>query len=142
MSERGRGGSNGQEQQQEGRSPAEWTTLLISIGIIAGILGLVSWLYFRGSEESPIITVEVQIQDLREDEGAWYLPIEVRNDGDTTVASAQVEGTLDTGEGEPQKASISIDFLAGGEQVMGTLVFSADPSSGELGVGPTSYQIP
>ncbi|HEV2128933.1 MAG TPA: hypothetical protein VGR22_09970 [Thermomicrobiales bacterium] len=142
MSDRRRESSEGQAQGKEGRSPAEWTTLAISIGIIAGFLGVVTWLYFRGSEEPPLITVEVQMESLREEDGAWYLPIEVRNDGDRTVENTQVEGTLRTGEGEPQEASITVAFLAGGERVEGTLVFSDDPRNGELEVGPTSYQIP
>ena len=127
---------------QAGRSPAEWTTLAISVATIAIFLALVTWLYFRGSEEPPVISVTVDTEAVREDDGAFYLPIEIVNDGDATVENAQVEGTLDTGEGEPQVASITIDFLGGGERVNGTLVFSSDPREGDLEVGPTSFQKP
>ena len=138
MSDRQDNSGNG----QEGRSPAEWTTLAISVATIAIFLALVTWLYFRGSEEPPIISVQVDTEAVREDSGSWYLPVEIVNDGDVTVENAQVEGTLDTGEGEPQVASITVDFLGGGERVSGTLVFSSDPREGELEVGPTSFQDP
>lgn len=125
-----------------GRPAAEWITLGISVAVIAGILGLVTWLYVRGTEAPPTIAVEAMLDDVRDVDGDWYLPIEVRNDGDRTVASAIIEGELDTGSGQPETAQVTIDYLAGNERVRGTFVFSSDPRDGELSVGPTSYQDP
>jgi uncharacterized protein (TIGR02588 family) len=126
----------------DGRSIAEWTTLAISVAILVGIAGLIGYLHLRGAEEPPHIVAEARIDQLREQEGNYYLPIEVVNDGDQTVEDVVIEATLDSGSGEPEIAEFAITFLAGGEHVVGTFVFTSDPSTGDLTIRPVSYRTP
>jgi uncharacterized protein (TIGR02588 family) len=130
------------EPDQERRAPAELLTLALSVAIIAVVLTLVLWLYLRGDDEPPRIVVSTLLDDVREDEGSWYLPIEVRNDGDRTVANARIEAELDVGEPNPQVAEVTVDYLAGGERVRATLIFTSDPSTGTLTARATSYSDP
>lgn len=124
------------------RSIAEWTTLAISTVILVGIVGLITWLSFTGSENPPVISVEPQMESLRQEDDAYYLPVVVRNEGDLTVGDATIQGELNTGSGQPETVEFTITFLAGGEEVHGTLVFQSDPSQGELITGVSSYKEP
>ena len=127
---------------QQGRSIAEWTTLAISTAILVALLGGVTWLMFRGANEPATIAVEPQMDQLREAESGYYLPVIIRNEGDTTAANVVAHGELDTGSGQPETADVTIEFLDGDEQVAGTFVFRSDPRSGDLSVGVTSFEEP
>ena len=129
-------------QQNEGRSFAEWTTLAISITILVVIVGLITYLYIRGTQEEPRIVAEAKFDELRSEESGYYLPVEVKNEGDRTVENVVIEAELDSGSGQPQTAEISVTFLAGGEQVLGAVIFDEDPTQGDLTVRATSYKLP
>lgn len=124
------------------RSIAEWTTLVISAAILIAVVSMITWLSFQGAERPPIIVVEPNLDAVREDDSGYYVPVVIRNDGDSTVEEALVQGELDTGSGQPETVQITISFLAGGEEVAGTFVFRDDPASGELTSGVSSYKEP
>jgi uncharacterized protein (TIGR02588 family) len=124
------------------RSAAEWTTLAISAAVLVGIVGLIIWLAYRGDDLPPTITVEADLQSVREDPTGYYVPITIRNEGDETVQDAIISGELDTGSGKPESAEVTISFLAADEEVAATLVFRSDPSTGELSAAVTSYKEP
>lgn len=124
------------------RTIAEWITLGISATILLAIVVILTWLSFRGAEHPPVIVVEPNMEQIREDDSGYYLPVIIRNTGDTTVADAIVQAELETGSGQPETAEITIDFLDGGEMAAGAFVFREDPSSGELTTGVTSYKEP
>jgi uncharacterized protein (TIGR02588 family) len=140
--ERTNPGSGRGQENDKSRSIAEWTTLAISAAILVGIVGMITWLSFRGAERPPMIVVEPDLQAVRHDDSGYYVPVVIRNDGDATVEEALVQGELDTGSGEPETVQITISFLAGGEKAQGTFVFRDDPASGELTTGVLSYQEP
>jgi uncharacterized protein (TIGR02588 family) len=135
-------GQQTERTRDKGRSIAEWTTFAISLVILIGIVGLITWLSFRGEERPPIITVEAQLEQVRREEGGYYLPVLIRNEGDSTVEDAMIQGELVTGEGQPETVDLTITYLAAGEEVQGTMVFQEDPTQGELTTGVTSYKLP
>lgn len=124
------------------RSIAEWTTLTISVAILIGILGLVSWLHFSGSDRPAVITVDPQFEQIRQEESGYYLPVIVRNVGNVTVEDVQIQAELDSGSGEPETADFLITFLVSDEEVQGTFIFQNDPSQGELTTEAGSYKLP
>jgi uncharacterized protein (TIGR02588 family) len=124
------------------RSIAEWITLAVSLAIVIGIVTLITWLHFSGDDRPAMITVEPHMDQLRQEESGYYLPVMVRNDGGATVEDVQVQAELDMGSGEPETADFTITFLVGGEQVEGTFIFQEDPSSGELTTSAGSYKLP
>ena len=140
----GNGGSDTQTSPSvdKDRSMAEWTTLGISIAILIFVLGLTTYLYVRGGEKPAVILVEPQMQEIRQDNGSYYLPVIVRNEGDPTVEEVNIEAELDTGAGEPETAQFTVNFLAGGEQVEGTFVFQHNPAEGNLTARVISFQKP
>lgn len=124
------------------RSTAEWTTLAVSIALILGLVGLVTYLYISGDNRPPIVEAIPLIEEVRQEGNAYYVPIEVTNRGDQTAEEVQVQAALSNPEGQQETAQFTIPFLAGGETTTGTAVFSEDPSAGELTVGAVSYRRP
>jgi uncharacterized protein (TIGR02588 family) len=124
------------------RSAAEWTTLAISAAVLVGIVGLILWLAYRTDDLPPTITVEANLEQIREESSGYYVPITIRNDGDATVQDAIISGELDTGSGQPESAEVTISFLASHEEVSATLVFRSDPTTGDFSAAVTSYKEP
>ena len=122
-----------------GRSVAEWVTLGISASIVVAILGLITWLEFSGASAPPRVTAWADLEQVRQEEGVFYVPVTIENTGDKTIEEVVVEAQLDTGNGEPEVADITVTFLAGGERVYGALVFTSDPRNGDLIIRPVSY---
>lgn len=135
-------GERTEEIDDTGRSIAEWITVGVSVAILAGIIGLVSYLHFTGEDAPPDIVVEAHLDRVHEGDGGWYVPVTVRNAGGTTVEDVQVSGELDTGEEEPETADFTIRFLVGGEKAEAAFVFETDPASGELTAKAGSYKVP
>lgn len=131
------------ESQEHGASTtAERITLIISLVILVGILSLAVWSSVRTGEDPPDILIDVDIEDVREMDAGYYVPIRVTNNGGMTAQDLVVSGELDLGDGEPETADITISFLAGGETESAEMVFSAHPDDGELTIGPTSFLKP
>lgn len=128
--------------ERQGRSPAEWTTLLVSLAILLGIAGLVTYLYAVDGNEKPVIVIEPQFAELRQAGDAYYLPVQVTNTGDETAADVRIVGELPTGSGEPETSELEFTFLAGRETADGTMVFSRAPTEAELRILPVSFQDP
>ena len=136
------GGEDTDASRSDGRSIAEWTTLGISLAILLTVVGLVTYLYVRNDDQPATITVSTSLDEIRQDGGIYYLPVDVMNEGDETAEAVQIQAELDTGSGVPETAQLSIQFLAGGEKVQGTIIFSNNPEQGELSIRPVSYNKP
>jgi uncharacterized protein (TIGR02588 family) len=128
--------------EQTARSAAEWTTLGISVAVVLAVVGLISVLQVRSGDDAPTIVVEPVMAAAREEGGSHYLPVDVRNTGARTAQDVRVQAELDTGSGTPTTAEFTIAFLAGGDTMQGTFIFSEDPGQGTLTVEATSYLEP
>lgn len=140
--EPGTGDQTARIESDSARSIAEWTTLAVSIVILLGIVGAMSYLYLRGDDRPPAIVVEHDLGEVWHEGDLYYLPVVVTNEGNRTAENVLVQAELDTGSGSPATADITVTFLAGGEQAEGTFIFADDPSQGELTVHAVSYQEP
>jgi len=128
--------------ERRGRSPAEWTTLAISIVMLLGIAGLVTYLYAVDGNEEPAIEIEPQFAAIRQVGDAYYLPVRVTNTGDETAADVRITGELPAESGDPETSELEYLFLAGQETADGTMVFSQEPTESELRILPVSFQDP
>lgn len=127
---------------QNERTTAERITLLISALIIIGIVALAAWTSYRVGDDPSIVTIEPNFETVREENGMYYLPITISNDGGLTAQDVTVSAELDTGDGQPETAEVTIAFLAGGEHESAALIFSSNPAEGELTIRPASYLHP
>ena len=127
---------------QSGRTVAEWTTLGISLAILAVVFASIAWLWVRDTGAPASVEVTPLTEAIRNEGDVWYLPLEIENSGDATAEDVVVEVALDTGQGEPETAEITVTFLASGETARGTAVFTSDPASGDLTIRPVSFKEP
>lgn len=119
------------------RSSAEWISLVISLALLAGVVGLVVWVWVREAGSPAQFTVERG--ETRQANAQFYLFVTIHNDGDLTASEVLLEGTLEV-DGQEETASTTFDFVPGHSEREATLMFSADPAEAELQV--VSYQEP
>ncbi len=131
----------GQQDQQQGRTLAEWVTFGIATALLLGVGGLVLYLWFGVPQTPPVITIS-QTGDTREVAGQYYVPFTVRNTGGGTADAVKVHAELRIGDQVVEESEQQFDFLSGGETEEGAFVFDQDPRSGELKMGVDSYKLP
>lgn len=124
------------------RTTAERITSVISLLVLVATFGLAAWADAHSGDGPPVIVVQTHLDQVRETESGFYLPVTVTNTGGLTAQDVVITGELVIGEGEPETAEITITFLSGSEAEEGQLIFSENPNDGELKVGPTSFLSP
>lgn len=129
------------ELQHEGRSPAEWVTFSISLSILAAIIGLVFYDWFTRRDEPPVLAI-VREGGIRNTQGQFYVPFEIKNTGGNTAESVQVIAELRINGEIEESGEQQIDFLSGGEAENGAFIFTRNPKEGELVLRVGSYKSP
>lgn len=119
------------------RTTAELVSMIISIALLAGVVGVVIVLWLSPSSEPARFRIDRM--PIRNELGHYYLPITVTNEGDATGAQVTVEGRL-AGPGNEQASATTFDFIPAHSSVEGVLIFDTEPTSAELRV--VSYQQP
>ena len=127
---------------QRGRTAAEWTTLAISVSLIVALAALVTYVSITGGNEPPIVEATPLPAETRQEGESYYLPVAVTNRGGRTAEEVLIQAELVGSDGSSQASEFTLDFLAGGETREGTVVFAADPSTGELTIDVASFQSP
>ncbi len=122
------------------RNWLEWLILLVSTGLVLGLVGylLVSGLTSRGPA---LIRTEVLTAEAADSpDGGWLVPLTVRNEGDTAAAAIVVEATA-TVDGADEASQLTVDLLAADSEVELVLGFSGRPE-GEVNVRVVGFETP
>ncbi|WP_088891431.1 TIGR02588 family protein [Leptolyngbya ohadii] len=127
--------------QKQRRITAEQVSFAIASLILATIIGLVLLAWFTEGDAPPVLSVQPQVEQIREANGQFYVPYEVTNKGGETAESVQIVGELQS-NGEMESGDQTIDFLSRDEVEEGAFVFSRDPRQGELRIRVASYKVP
>lgn len=114
----------------EGRSAAEWTTLVLSAVVVVALAGLVSAQYL-GTQRPAVIEATPRLDALREDAGLFYLPVDIANRGEQAAEEVLVRVTVRNGEDE-ESAELTVPLLAGGGAEEGVTVFRIRPIEGGI----------
>ena len=127
--------SNGQgdnKEQNKKRRGAEWVALAVSVLIVLGLAGLVIYQEVVRGTEPPVIEVQPKLEEVRQEGGAYYVPINIANKGEVTAEDIEVQMSLEIEGEEPEMIAFAVKFLAGGETEEQTVVFQNDPAEGKL----------
>ena len=116
------------------RSAAEWVSLGLSIAILILLTGLVLYAYLSDDETPPVIEVQPQLGQVRNESGSYYLPVEVKNTGNHTAQEVNVQISLFIENAQTESMTFTLPFPAGGEAARAVVVFQQDPALGELAV--------
>jgi uncharacterized protein (TIGR02588 family) len=124
------------------RSGAEWLTTAIGIALIALLCGAILYEGYVAHDDDPA-TVQIEASaDAAEQRGAqWYVPFEVRNDGDQTIEEIMLVIELFDGEEVVAEAETTIMLLGEDEKVPGMAVFAEDPRPYRAEGRARSFQI-
>lgn len=120
---------------------AEGVTFAIAALILAVLVGLILVIWATQSDQPPVLTVR-QTAAVRQEQGEFYVPFMLENQGGETVEAVQVMGELRFSATEIETGDLHFDFLAGGEQAEGAFVFSRNPVQGKLTLRVSGYQLP
>ena len=122
------------------RNWLEWAILVISVALVVGLVGylLVSGLTNRGPA---MIRLEVTAGEAADGpDGAWLVPLTVRNEGGNAAVSIVVEGTAIVA-GTEESSELTVDLLAADSEVDLVLGFSGRPE-GDVQVRVVGFEIP
>jgi len=122
-------------------SIAEWISFAIATALLVGVIGLVGWLWASDRQRQPPI-LEVSQAQMRQSQGEFYVPFEVRNAGGKTAESVQVVAELRMDGIVVESGEQILEFLSSQETASGAFVFTRDPQQGELVIRVASYQNP
>jgi uncharacterized protein (TIGR02588 family) len=120
------------------RTQAEWMTLIVSGLILLAAFLAVTYLYTAGDGDPVMIRAEADLNDIREADGTFYVPVIAYNDGDATASNVQIQAELRMGE-EVEASGFSIMALPGNDSETGIIAFSSDPREAEFIVRVASY---
>lgn len=110
------------------RTMAEWVTLAVSALIVLGMLGVLVYDLIAGSNRPPVIAVVPDFDATYQEEGKYYLPLTVVNEGGRTAADVTVHFVLPReGEASSESSTFTIRFLAPGERAEAVAIFNAQP---------------
>lgn len=122
------------------KHPLEWIVFAVSLAVVAGTVGFLAWDAMQGEDSPAALSVELGRPEPRD--GAWAVPVTVRNRGDETAEGVRVEVTLETAGAPPETADFEADFVPRRSKREGWVTFRSDPSRGRLSGRATGYETP
>ena len=125
-----------------GRKPfLEWFAASVGLVLTLGLLGFIGWNAVRQQQEhKPAITVRVE--SIARSGNGWLVAFSARNAAASTAAGVQIEGELRAPGAETETSTVTLDYLPGGSELKGGLMFAHDPRRGQLKLRPLGYVEP
>ncbi len=122
------------KEQRNQRSLPELVTYAVSLIVLVIMIGGLSALWLSGSNEPPSFGVQSKLGDIEQRGEAYYLPIAVTNHGDQSAQEVAVDVTFGK-----ETRSITLALIPGGATRSGTVVFTDDPTAGEVTTEVVSF---
>ena len=117
----------------------ELITLILSIGIVALLIGGVAFVQLSSGDRPPLISAQTSLDEVRAVAGGFELEVVVRNDGDRAAEAVRLVVVQEV-DGRSSEHELEIDFLAGGAVARATAVLRPDPRRSTVRVEVRSYQ--
>lgn len=127
-------GRTSRRHANDDQTRAEVVTLVISVLVLAALVGGLVWLDVRGGDDPARISTDLHFDDTYRDGDAWYLPVTIRNTGDRAADQLLVDIVRPVEGEQPETSTLEFTFVAGGERVRGTAVFDEEPTADTIDV--------
>lgn len=121
------------------KNTLEWAVFAISLVLIAGVAGLLLRQQFTGGQSPPSIAVTAGAAVATA--GGFAVPLDVRNEGDTTAEEVTVEVSL-RWEGGEERAEATLPYVPYRSRRRAWVVFPRDPRDGRLATRVLGYREP
>ena len=126
-----------------GRTAAEWTTLAVSIVVVAGLVGAGLYEYSRRDDAPGAwINVELATDETERREDQHYIPYTVENVGDQPAEGVVVVFEVKAGAEVVEESTTEIAFLPSRGRAEGEMVTALDPATHELSARVATLQSP
>ena len=113
----------------------EYSAAAIGVAFALGVIGVIGWEAFAGEDTPPDIAVET-VRTVPAS-GGYAVEITATNRGTQTASEVAIEGRVGDETGET-----TFDFVPGGAERTGTLVFKSDPGPGGVDLRVLGYREP
>ena len=119
----------------------EWLAASVGLVLTIALLGFVGWNAIQQQQEhAPAITVHVE--SVEPSGNGWLVHFAARNAAPSTAAGVQIEGELRRPGAQVETSAVTLDYLPGGSELKGGLMFAHDPRGGGLTLRPLGYAEP
>lgn len=118
----------------------EWIMAALGLVLLLGAIGVIVADALAGDGGPPALTVE-RLGATRTPAG-WVVEFRTRNASQRPAAEVQVTGVLSSEGVELERRSTTLDYLPGGGDKRGGLLFRADPAAGHLELSAEGYREP
>ncbi len=125
--------------RRSSRDLPELITLVLSIGIVAALVGGVAFVQLSSGDRPPVISAGASLDEIQAVVGGFQLQVVVRNDGDRAAEAIRLVVVQEV-EGRTSEHEIEIDFLAGGAVARATVILRSDPRRSTVRVEVRSFQ--
>jgi uncharacterized protein (TIGR02588 family) len=124
-----------------GRRAAEWTTLGLSIAIVALLAGYLLYNALQG--DAPYVPVEVRalVERTASTAGGYILPVEVKNPGPRTLKDFQGQLTYRDPDGRQAQRTFEVEYLGEGATETRYFYFEHHPRDLRIHVQPLGYAL-
>lgn len=121
---------------------AEHVTLAVSVVLLVGLVAIIVGLEVTRGSSPPRVVVTPDFAGAEQEEGAWYLPVEIKNTGDEAAESLRVDLVRPIEGDDPEIAELEYTFVAGGETVEGIAIFDEEPTADTIDIDVLSSTNP
>ena len=121
------------------KNTLEWMVFSASVVLIAAVVGVL--VYAAVTSEGRPPSVSVTSGSAIAAAGGFAVPLDIRNDGDTTAEDVQIEVTLTIGS-EKERGSAVLPFVPHRSHRRAWVTFKNDPGRGTLDARVVGYREP
>jgi uncharacterized protein (TIGR02588 family) len=130
--------SSSPTQQQARISRTEWLAAAVSAAMV---VGAIATLLVNAPRDEAAPDLIVHIESIEHVTEAFRVRFTVANTGGATAAQVVVRGHLHNADGD-EEPDVVFDFVPGGSQRRGGLMFTHDPRQGDFEVHALGYREP
>lgn len=116
--------------------PLEWASAAVGLVLALIAIGFVAWDAMFGVDSPP--EIEVRLTSVTATAHGFVAEVEAINHGGTPAAQVNIEGEL-RGQGEPETADATLDYVPEQSRTRGGLFFEQDPRAGQLTLRAKGY---
>lgn len=115
---------------QSQTSPWEWGAAAFGAAILVFAIGYMAWYGLTHTSGPPVIVVE-RAESVALD-GIYVVKVLVRNEGRSTAAAVEIEGSLMDGEKPVETSGATLDYVPENSEREAYLQFTRDPAKFDL----------
>lgn len=119
-----------------------WEKLVSLMGflLICFTVVYLVWSAFSNTNQSP--SIHFNVVNIEALEHQYLVLVDVKNSGDKTASELHLEGRLISADGDMQRSTTKVSYLAPESNQRVGFYFTSDPADGELTISPMGYQEP